>query len=80
LDTSVFGGVFDTEFTRPTKRLFAKVNAGVFLPVVSAIVADEITEAPQRVRLAYERCLLAAEVVAIDEPALALRDAGGHRG
>lgn len=75
LDTSVFGGVFDAEFARPTKRLFAQVDAGVFLPVVSAIVADEITEAPQRVRLAYEHCLITAEAVAIDEAALALRDA-----
>lgn len=75
LDTSVFGGVFDIEFTRATKRLFAQVDEGVFFPVVSVIVADEITEAPPRVRLVYEKYLIAAEIVVIDEAALALRDA-----
>ena len=75
MDTSVFGGVFDREFARATKRLLDQVDAGRFLPVVSAIVADEMVEAPPRVRLVYEKRLASAEVASIDEEALALRDA-----
>jgi hypothetical protein len=46
VDTSVFGGVFDADFARATKRFFVEVASGRFLLVVSLIVADEIMDAP----------------------------------
>lgn len=75
LDTSVFGGAFDSEFSRATKLFFSRIDEGEFRPVVSIIVADEIEDAPSRVRVVYAHCLESAEVVPIDETALALRDA-----
>lgn len=75
VDTSVFGGVFDVEFARATKRFFTKIDAGRFLPVVSLIVADEITDAPARVRKTYENLLSLAEVISVEASSLDLRDA-----
>jgi predicted nucleic acid-binding protein len=75
VDTSVFGGMFDAEFVRATKRFFEEVDSGRFLLVVSLIVADEITDAPPRVRQIYEKFMSLAEVSAVAESALALRDA-----
>jgi predicted nucleic acid-binding protein len=75
VDTSVFGGVFDAEFARASKRFFTQARAGRFLPVVSPIVADEITDAPVRVRRAYEKFMSLADVISVENSALALRDA-----
>ncbi|MFZ4397834.1 MAG: hypothetical protein ACOYOU_19665 [Kiritimatiellia bacterium] len=41
LDTSVFGGYFDSEFEVPTRRLFAALEAGRFVAVLSPV---EVTE------------------------------------
>jgi predicted nucleic acid-binding protein len=45
-DTSVFGGAFDEEFKEPTKKFFDQVKSGESTFVTSAIVQDEIGEAP----------------------------------
>jgi len=49
-DTSVFGGVFDEEFTEPSKEFFAEVESGRFDLVVSAVVQAEIDSAPKEVK------------------------------
>ena len=72
-DTSVFGGVFDAEFTAPSNRFFAEVDAGRFTLVTSAIVAAEIVPAPQEVRTFFDRDVKVAEVVGIIEEALQLQ-------
>ncbi len=41
LDTSVLGGYFDTEFEVPTRRLFAALEAGWFVAVLSPVVGSE---------------------------------------
>lgn len=49
-DTSVFGGVFDEEFSRPSKKFFDEVRNGRFLLVVSAVVHAELSGAPKQVQ------------------------------
>jgi hypothetical protein len=75
LDTSVFGGVFDVEFARATNVFFERIAAGRFVPVVSAIVADEIMDAPPRVRHVFEKVRRLAVVAPVGSAAIALRAA-----
>ena len=75
VDTSVFGGVFDPEFARASQRFFAKLDSDVFEPVVSPVVAQEIVDAPDRVRQAYREVVRGIPQVQIDAAALDLRDA-----
>ena len=49
-DTSVFGGVFDPEFSQQSKRFFDEVDEGRFVLVTSAIVEAEIEPAPENIR------------------------------
>jgi predicted nucleic acid-binding protein len=75
LDTSIFGGVFDAEFARASGRLFDRISQGAFDPVISVIVAEEITDAPPRVQQLYRRVVQTAELWPVDEAVLSLRDA-----
>ena len=49
-DTSVFGGVFDTEFEEETLQLFEKVKLGDVICVYSDLTERELSTAPQRVQ------------------------------
>lgn len=49
-DTSVFGGVFDTEFEEDTLILFEKVKLGQIICVYSNLTESEISNAPEMVR------------------------------
>jgi predicted nucleic acid-binding protein len=75
VDTSVFGGLYDAEFARATKTFFNQIAGGRFLPVVSLVVADEIRDAPPRVRRSYAKVAASVEVCSVEADALALRDA-----
>ncbi len=44
-DTSVFGSVFDKEFSEPAKKFFSEIDAQRFTLVTSAIVEAEIEPA-----------------------------------
>jgi hypothetical protein len=72
-DTSVFGGVFDPEFSTPSSQFFAEVDAGRFSLVTSAIVAAEIEPAPKDVRDLFERYIAVAEVVSVTDAAIQLQ-------
>lgn len=48
-DTSVFGGVFDTEFERYSRPFFEQVRLGRFVLMTSALVEDELAGAPPQV-------------------------------
>jgi hypothetical protein len=48
-DTSVFGGVYDTEFEEETAILFERVNLGKVLCVYSDLTQSELSKAPQKV-------------------------------
>jgi len=53
-DTSVFGGVFDEEFAKPSRDFFDQVRQGRFQLVSSALVRDELCAAPVRVFRFFE--------------------------
>jgi len=53
-DTSVFGGLFDTEFEEETTLLFELVSLGQIKCVYSNLTESELTNAPERVRDFFE--------------------------
>lgn len=54
IDTSVIGGCFDDEFSVWSNALFDDVFKGLFNPIISTVVTDEIESAPEEVRSKYE--------------------------
>ena len=74
-DTSVFGGVFDEEFTEDSRKFFEEVKTGKFELVVSALVEEEVQSAPEQVREFFDEFSLVADIAEIDETVLVLRDA-----
>jgi len=50
VDTSVFGGVCDDEFSEASRRFFRDVVNGRFVIVVSAETVRELQDAPEAVR------------------------------
>lgn len=50
IDTSVFGGYYDTEFDIETKLLFDRIINGEFTIVISDLTLKELLQAPERVR------------------------------
>lgn len=64
LDTSVIGGYFDPEFEKSTMKLFAQLDAGRGVAIVSDVTLDELAEAPDRVReLVGPKCRFSIETV-----------------
>jgi predicted nucleic acid-binding protein len=49
LDTSVFGGNFDSEFEEFTKPLFERINNGEFIILLSAVLQRELMPAPEKI-------------------------------
>jgi len=49
-DTSVFGGVFDTEFEDATLQLFERVKLGQIICVYSDLTETELLNAPVKIR------------------------------
>jgi len=74
-DTSVFGGVFDPGIDQSSQEFFEEVRQGRFQLVISNVVADELKEAPDRVRQEFESLLPVAELVAPTAEALVLQAA-----
>lgn len=74
-DTSVLGGVFDDEFSKPSKAFFEQLKMGLFEVLISAVVLGEIEFAPQKVKDFFESTLPYVNVVDISEEALKLRNA-----
>jgi hypothetical protein len=50
LDTSVFGGYFDKEFSEQTIPLFNRIKNGEFVLLYSTITQDELENAPKNVK------------------------------
>jgi len=72
-DTSVFGGVFDTEFAAPTQRFFSEIDAGRLTLVTSALVEAEIEPAPKTIREFFARYETVAEIAPITQAMLLLQ-------
>lgn len=74
-DTSVYGGVFDDEFAKPSRAFFNRVREGRFRLVVSALVEDELAQSPLEVRDWFDQFRAGADSAAVTGEALALRQA-----
>ena len=75
VDSSVFGGVVDAEFARPSQMFFDTIRKRRIKPVISALVRRELEAAPQPVIDLVLEILPLAEVVPVSEESLSLRDA-----
>jgi hypothetical protein len=74
-DTSVFGGIHDSEFAQVSQEFFRRVLQGRISIVVSTSVPDELENAPEAVRKTWEEMLPLVEVLQITEDALNLQRA-----
>ncbi len=73
LDTSVLGGCFDAEFAVWSRGLMDDFRAGRFIPILSDLLAAEVSRAPEPVRAVHTELLgLAAERVLVSTEALDL--------
>jgi predicted nucleic acid-binding protein len=55
VDTSVFGGVFEEQFSFFSRRFFEQVNDGRYSALISTITYDELQKAPNNVRHILEQ-------------------------
>jgi len=74
-DTSVFGGAFDGEFATASQAFFDQVRGNRFDLISSALVVDELAEAPERVRSFFRKLAGHIHIEAISTEAVQLRDA-----
>jgi predicted nucleic acid-binding protein len=74
-DTSVYGGVFDDEFAKASRAFFDRIRDGSFHLVVSALVEDELAQAPLEVRDWFGGFRAEAGSVKVTDEALALQQA-----
>ena len=73
IDTSVVGGCFDDEFSQWSNELVANFRKGYIKPIVSDMLADEISRAPARVKDKYKEILeYGAEEISTDPSVLKL--------
>ncbi len=75
IDTSVLGAALDVEFREVTRTFFEQARDGKFGIVLSALVQDEIEDAPREVRDFHNEVLVYAEVVAPTRHAILLQQA-----
>ena len=54
LDTSVFGGVHDQQFSEASRRLFDRVHRGDFIVLVSAETLRELARSPEDVQSTWQ--------------------------
>ena len=74
-NTSVFGGVYDKEFSEPSKEFFSEIESGRFDLVVSAVVKAEIASTPQKVKEFFQRVVGESEIAELTQEVLDLRNA-----
>ena len=74
-DTSVFGGVYDEDFKDESREFFDEVKRNRFTLITSAVVQAEIGPASEEIRKFFEEIIDLAEIVAVSEESLRLRDA-----
>ena len=74
-DTSVYGGVFDEEFTEASRAFFNLVRTGDFTLCVSEVVHQELLVAPEKVNKLFQEFLLTAQLLDVKADALELQQA-----
>src|SRR6185295_327182 len=75
VDTSVFGGYFETEFELWSKKLISSIMEGEHIAIVSDITLAEIAAAPKYVKDLADQVISAnAELIIADSEAKNLAD------
>lgn len=74
VDTSVFGGFFDRDFSEPSKVFFDEVKRQRFTLVTSAVVQAEIEPSPENVRQLFDEMITIADMAHVDSAAVALQE------
>ena len=72
-DTSVFGGIFDSEFSEASRQLFNEIDSGRFILVTSAVVAAEIEPAPEKIREFFAKYAEHGTIAEVSNEALELQ-------
>lgn len=73
IDTSVIGGCFDEEFQIWSNALIDDISKGLFDPVVSSVIEEEIEAAPEYVQNKFSDLIqLGAQILSLDKQALEL--------
>lgn len=76
VDTSVFGGCYDPGFEEDSRRVVDLARRGALVLLISDVVLDELTPAPERVRgVLNDVQAQFLERVEVTDDVLALRDA-----
>ena len=76
IDTSVFGGYFDDEFSVASRQFFDAVFGGQVISLISETLVAELIRAPEHVQDLLGRTIQArSERLALTSEAIALRDA-----
>ena len=63
VDTSVFGGVQDEEFSEASQRFFERVHKGEFVVLLSTVTLRELEKSPDAIKAVWQS--LPAELVEI---------------
>jgi len=79
-DTSVFGGVFDTEFKEASTAFFNAIKKARFVLVSSELIRQEIQAGPKRVQKLFSDILPLIEIAEITTEALRLQQAYTNAG
>jgi predicted nucleic acid-binding protein len=74
-DTSVFGGVFDPEFSEASRKFFENARNGMFEVIVSALVINELEGAPPNVQSFFKEFALLVTNVEVGVEAYDLQQA-----
>jgi hypothetical protein len=74
-DTSVYGGVFDDEYSKASRLFFDDVIAGRLRLVISPLVGDELKDAPEPVRALLVSVRGGAEIADVTEETVRLQQA-----
>jgi len=76
-DTSVFGGVYDSEFQIPSNRFFKQVRCGIFNLIISPVVDAEISDdnTPIEVKKVFKQHLKYAEIASVNQDEILLQSA-----
>lgn len=74
-DTSVYGGVYDDEFSTASTRFFEAVRHGTFQLVLSEIVHRELSFAPAQVQGLFQEMLPLALLTPVTDEAISMQQA-----
>jgi len=81
VDTSVFGGCFDTEFKEESKRFFKFVNQNLICVLISPILLKELENAPDEVKNLLDNLLNKnIEFIELDNEVIAVRNSYLEKG